>query len=108
MSYSVCILCGKTCSNESFSVDPGDFYAGRKIRFVQGDWRRAGKLGIILRPFSVTMFPGLYVADLDGHEVRVRWDHCMFDDRLQSDIHYRELYEQRMLAANFQYKEYKV
>jgi hypothetical protein len=107
MSDETCLYCGESCSDDPFATTPGDFVAGRKIRFVQGDPYLQGQLATIVGPFSTTCFPNLYVVtrDSDGMDFRVRWDHMMFEDRLTSNQHYRECYEQRLIGMAYTYQK---
>ncbi len=52
-------------------------------------------------------FPNVYVVkDLEtGVSYPTRHDQFMFEDRIQSDIHYRELYEHRLVADKYEYPE---
>jgi hypothetical protein len=103
-----CKICGKPCAADTFLYDSVDFYVGQKVRFVQGNRALSGKLGVVVEAFQPSFYPGLYVVN-DGEQDRiVRHDHLMFDHRIETNIHYRELYQHRLVADSYEYTEMRL
>ncbi len=105
-AQNLCVLCGKQYSIDTFSVRNTDYFSGRQIRFIQGNRKLSGHLGVIEKPWMSWTFPNVYVVkDLEtGVSYPTRHDHMMFNDRIESDIHYRELYEHRLLSDKYEYQ----
>lgn len=77
---------------------------GDRVRGAQGDPRFAGLPGVVGRLWSVH-FPGVYWVRYEtvDHPVRVRWDHMMSQERIDTDPDYRALYERRVASASYEY-----
>lgn len=100
-STEVCNFCQEPVDDEALIVRDGAISVGVHVRLVQGNRRYSGRLGTVIG--TSLIFPSVFIVRVGDETLQVRHDHLMLASRIDSNKHYRELYEHRIRCDRYEY-----